>query len=183
MVLLQWYSSRAYRHICRNLHSNMVLLQWSGTATNGKTQIFTFQYGSTSIRTSSMFLAALSNLHSNMVLLQLILLPRTHVLSCYLHSNMVLLQLYFFHILHDNYIIYIPIWFYFNPTVLGDFDTFIDLHSNMVLLQSSPSWIVIILLLIYIPIWFYFNQGAITQSAVLSRFTFQYGSTSILPQQ
>ena len=224
MVLLQWYSSRAYRHICRNLHSNMVLLQWSdsiGARRNnswftfqyGSTsirveyesivifKIFTFQYGSTSIRTSSMFLAALSNLHSNMVLLQLILLPRTHVLSCYLHSNMVLLQSGCDHTVSCAFEIYIPIWFYFNSTsaVRSIFKVLIyipiwfyfnttrrlnilswrHLHSNMVLLQSTADHHHQTLFFIYIPIWFYFNIDFFNSCFFLTSFTFQYGSTSI----
>mgnify|MGYP000225447040 CR=1 FL=1 len=56
------------------------------------------------------------------------------------------------------YILYIPIWFYFNQlTSSGISDLF-------------P---------LYIPIWFYFNSDSTASMNASIRFTFQYGSTLI----
>ena len=78
--------------------------------------------------------------------------------------------------------IYIPIWFYFNDEgATGEAeadDIYIPIwfYFNVSRVQKNRK-----LVRIYIPIWFYFNKFVLLQSLVPFQFTFQYGSTSILP--
>ena len=160
MVLLQSRSSLAYFLASSNLHSNMVLLQWREERHHGTDKWFTFQYGSTSMKMRYSWLSLLNNLHSNMVLLQW----KTYLQSQYSKE------------------IYIPIWFYFNDEgATGEAeadDIYIPIwfYFNVSRVQKNRK-----LVRIYIPIWFYFNKFVLLQSLVPFQFTFQYGSTSILP--
>ena len=136
MVLLQWYSSRAYRHICRNLHYNMVLLQWSDSiGARRNNSWFTFQYGSTSIRVDyeSIVIFKIFTFQYGSTSMQAEQ-PRMEKLK-YLHSNMVLLQYELHQCFSLLFPIYIPIWFYFNTTRRLNILSWRHLHSNMVLLQ------------------------------------------------
>ena len=97
--------------------------------------IFTFQYGSTSMRFVVLSARCIRIyipiwFYFNYDLLRI----RNKVLT-YLHSNMVLLQWTCSSCMEAQICIYIPIWFYFNLAMIRNLSRRCNLHSNMVLLQ------------------------------------------------
>ena len=145
--------------IMRNLHSNMVLLQWpSLTGSSQPRFIYIPIWFYFNLRHTS---GSSNHFH--------IYIPIWFYFNGFRTAEV-----------KDIWQIYIPIWFYFNWFCVSLICSSIYLHSNMVLLQWSNSGSIVPCKCIYIPIWFYFNDLFCSSHARNSQFTFQYGSTSMM---